>query len=296
MCEWDDAIQKMIDWIENNLEEETSLLAMSKQIGYSPFYCSSKFHEKVGMTIRNYISGRRLAKATLELRDTKNRIIDIAVKYGFSSQEAFTRTFVSMYGCTPAIYRKNPIPLAIPIKREVCFPDPLRKGENDMSENALRDANVRVEFLPSHKYIGIWDIDTDDYCSFWSRHDCDKTCGVIDSMSHVSHRIVTGHTAGWFWENGKRGYFYGFGVPDDYDGIIPEGFEMREIPASYYLVFFHPPYDYLKDNGEVMSRVEELAWNFDPATMGWKWNEEACNDYQRHYPEGIGYEILRPVK
>ena len=29
---------------------------------------------------------------------------------------------------------------------------------------------------------------------------------------------------------------------------------------------------------------------------GYEWNEENCNDYQRHYPEVIGYEVLRPVR
>jgi len=88
-------------------------------------------------------------------------------------------------------------------------------------------------------------------------------------------------------------------VPEDYTGEIPEGFEMRSFPASDYLVFYHPPFDFLKDNGEVMGRVENLAWNYDPAKHGntcYEWNEEACQDYQRHYPEGIGYEVLRPVK
>lgn len=34
----------------------------------------------------------------------------------------------------------------------------------------------------------------------------------------------------------------------------------------------------------------------DPKTKGYEWNEENCNDYQRHYPEVIGYEVLRPVR
>ena len=107
MYEWNKAIQKMICWIEENLTENPSLQEMSRQVGYSPYYCSVKFHEVVGMTIRNYIAGRRLAQATLEIRDTDERILDIAVKYGYSSQEALTRAFVSAYGCTPAVYRKH---------------------------------------------------------------------------------------------------------------------------------------------------------------------------------------------
>lgn len=85
------------------------------------------------------------------------------------------------------------------------------------------------------------------------------------------------------------------GVPEDYTGPIPEGFTVRNINPGYYLVFYHPVFDYLKDCAEVMERVENLAWNFDPASMGYRWDEEARPDYQRHFPEELGYEVLRPV-
>lgn len=297
MYEWNEAVQNMIYWLEEHLAEQPSLLEMSRQIGYSPYYCSTRFHEIVGMTIRNYVSGRRLAKAALEIRDTRKRILDIALEQGYSSQEALTRAFVSAFGCTPAAYRRNPVPIPLPNLQVVFYPEHyIGKGEPTMNKTLLTDANKRIEHIPEHKYIGIWDIEAKDYCTFWSRHDCDTICGIIDSMSHVSHPIVTGHTAGWFYENGKQGYFYGFGVPADYAGVIPEGFEVRTVPASDYIVFFHPPFDFLKDCGEVMKRVEELAWNFNPSELGYEWNEERCQDYQRHYPEVIGYEILRPVR
>lgn len=297
MFEWNETVQKMIDWIEQHLTENPSLMEMSKQIGYSPYYCSNRFHEIVGMTLKSYVAGRRLAKAALEIRDTDERILDIAIKYGYSSQEALTRAFMNAFGCTPAAYRKNPVPIALSNLKVVFFPEHyIGKGEPTMNKTLLTEAHVRVEHIPAHKYVGVWDIDAPDYGNFWSRHDCDTVCGIIDSMSHVSHKIVTAHTAGWFHEEGKRGYFYGFGVPDDYDGVVPEDFEIRTFPASDYLVFFHPPFDYLKDNGEVMGKVEELAWNYDPKANGYEWNEDACQDYQCHYPEVIGYEVLRPVR
>lgn len=43
-----------------------------------------------------------------------------------------------------------------------------------------------------------------------------------------------------------------------------------------------------------MKRVEELAWNFDPKTPGFEWNEDACQDYQRPYPEVFGREEALP--
>lgn len=169
-----------------------------------------------------------------------------------------------------------------------------------MSGMILREANVKVEFIPAHKYMGIWDESASNYGEFWQRHDCDAVCGMIDSMNHVSDIIVTCHTAGWKRVNGELRYFYGAGMPADYRGPIPEGFELRDIPASYYLVFYHPAFDYLKDNGEVMGRVEKLAWNYEieKEFQGgrYTWNEEACPCYQRHYPEVLGYQVLRPIR
>lgn len=299
MYEWNETVQKMLDWIEKNIGENPTLLKMSEQVGYSPYYCSVKFHKTCGMTIKRYISGRRLALAALELRDTNERIIDIAMKYGFSSQEALTRAFTAAFGCAPAAYRRNPTPVPLPIRKVVFFPEHYNKlYKGGIKMNDITEARVRTEFIPAHRYIGIWDSVAEDYCGFWERHSCDEICGTIDSMSNVSDIIITCHTAGWTLNGDKRCYFYGLGVPHDYDGAVPDGFEIRDIPAAYYLVFYHPPFDYLKDNGEVMGRVERLAWNYDIKDFGggkYVWDESApC--YQRHYPEGIGYEILRPIK
>lgn len=164
-----------------------------------------------------------------------------------------------------------------------------------MDKTILTDANVRTIFIPAHKYLCIQDSNVQAYCPFWKGRDCDAVCGTIESMSHVAHPILGCHTAGWFYENGVKGYSYGLGVLPEYSGEIPDGFEAKEYPESYYLAFYHPPFDFLKDCEEVMKRVETLAWNFDPSTLGLAWNEKACQDYQIHMPETIGYEILRPV-
>ena len=40
MYEWNETVQKMLDWIEKNIGENPTLLKMSEQVGYSPYYCS----------------------------------------------------------------------------------------------------------------------------------------------------------------------------------------------------------------------------------------------------------------
>jgi AraC-type DNA-binding domain-containing proteins len=302
MYEWNEAIQKMLTWIEEHLTDEPTLGELSRSVGYSPYYCSVRFHEYVGMTLRSYVCGRRLARAALDLRDTNSRVIDIAVKYGFSSQEALTRAFGAAFGLSPAAYRKNPLPIALACVPNMLYPEFYEgKGDAIMSVFTLKQPEIKMEFLPAHKYLGIWDDTAEGYGSFWDKHDCDRVCGTIESMRHISDPVVGCHMAGWRWVGGKRKYFYGLGVSADYDGPIPEGFELKSFPASYYLVFFHPTFDYLNHNGEVMGRVEDLAWNYDIKNkkyncQDYDWNEDECQIYQRHYPEVLGYEVLRPVK
>ncbi|MEW9095951.1 MAG: AraC family transcriptional regulator [Clostridiaceae bacterium] len=75
-------------------------------VGYSPCYCYTKFHEYVGVSFKDYIQKRQLSIATVALRKTKYRIIDISIQYGFSSHEVFTKAFVRVYGYTPFQYSK----------------------------------------------------------------------------------------------------------------------------------------------------------------------------------------------
>lgn len=99
-------IESMVSWVEENLEECPTLEQMSDFVGYSPCYCSAKFHEYVGISFKDYILKRKLSLAAVALQKTNYRIIDIAIQYGFSSHEAFTRAFARAYGYTPFQYRK----------------------------------------------------------------------------------------------------------------------------------------------------------------------------------------------
>lgn len=118
MYEWNEMVQHMVDWVEANLTESSSLLKMSEQFGYSPNYCSRQFNQLTGMTLRDYVWTRRISRAALELRDTDQRVLDIAVKYGFSSQEAFTRAFTKAFQLSPAAYQKAPRPIPLAIRLE----------------------------------------------------------------------------------------------------------------------------------------------------------------------------------
>lgn len=112
----DKTMQEMIDWIEDHLVEDFSLARLGNDLGFSPYYCSFKFHQLTGISIKRYMSLRKIYLASIALKETKHRTIDIAFKYGFLSQEAFSRAFKGTFGISPNAYRKKPQPLQTIVK------------------------------------------------------------------------------------------------------------------------------------------------------------------------------------
>lgn len=106
-------IEIMLDWVEDNIEDAPTLDKMANYVGYSEFYCSAKFHECVGVSFKEYVLKRKLNLAAEMLLNSDVHIIEIAMKYGFSSHEAFTRAFKRIYGYAPNHYRllKPEIPM-----------------------------------------------------------------------------------------------------------------------------------------------------------------------------------------
>jgi AraC family multidrug resistance transcriptional activator len=99
-------IEVMAKWVENNITRNPSLQDMSSYVGYSPYYCSTKFREYMGMTYKQFLSQCKLKAAAYDLCMANDRITDIAFRYGYSSSEAFTRAFSQAFECSPRQYRK----------------------------------------------------------------------------------------------------------------------------------------------------------------------------------------------
>ena len=60
-----------------------------------------------GFTVGEYIRQRRLTLAGSELVATDEKIIDIAMKYGYDSPDSFTKAFIRFHGVTPTAVRRE---------------------------------------------------------------------------------------------------------------------------------------------------------------------------------------------
>lgn len=101
-------IQITIDYIEDHLNQEISIVDLAKKAALSQFYYQRLFHRLVKKPVFEYIRLRRMAKAVEILLYKKQPIVDIALELGFQTHEHFSRTFKNTYGMTPNEYRKNP--------------------------------------------------------------------------------------------------------------------------------------------------------------------------------------------
>ncbi|WP_242145388.1 MULTISPECIES: helix-turn-helix transcriptional regulator [unclassified Bacillus cereus group] len=103
--EYSSLIKKAITYIENHLEEELTTEKVSSYSAISMYHFHRIFQSNLGMSVTDYIRKRRLTYAAQALVTTNRPILDIALQYGFSSQEAFTRAFKRMYHLPPKKYR-----------------------------------------------------------------------------------------------------------------------------------------------------------------------------------------------
>lgn len=104
-------LEKAIRYVEANLENELSLNEVAQHCNYSPYHFSVLFHQYFGETLKSYIKKRRLTLAAEHLKHTEIIILHIAIKYGYSSQAAFSRAFTDLFGITPHKYRQTQVPI-----------------------------------------------------------------------------------------------------------------------------------------------------------------------------------------
>ena len=106
-------VEKALDFIDEHIEEKLFLDDIAKSIGYSPFYVSRVFSQKMGISIVSYIRMRKLQFAFSSLQKSKT-ILEVAYQYGFESHEGFTRSFKRFFGFSPKVIKDQKMVYTIP--------------------------------------------------------------------------------------------------------------------------------------------------------------------------------------
>lgn len=108
---WYERMNKAIDYIEVNLAGQIDFDRISKIMCQSAVNFQRTFSIVTDITVNEYIRRRRMTLAAFEMQNSKFKVIDIAMKYGYESPEAFTRAFKEIHGISPMTARKEGIQL-----------------------------------------------------------------------------------------------------------------------------------------------------------------------------------------
>ena len=109
--DWITGIQNAVNYIEDHLTEELDYEIIAKESFSSSFHFQRVFSILCGCTLGEYIRSRRLTRAGMELTSGKEKVIDVAYRYGYDSPESFCKAFQKFHGITPSQARSSGVTL-----------------------------------------------------------------------------------------------------------------------------------------------------------------------------------------
>jgi AraC family multidrug resistance transcriptional activator len=103
----DEIVRSIMLWIDDNIDKPLKINDVAEKSGYSKWHLQRVFHEKTEQTIANYIRDKKLESAACDLVRNTDSIVDISHRYGFDSQQSFTRAFSRKYHISPGHWRRR---------------------------------------------------------------------------------------------------------------------------------------------------------------------------------------------
>ena len=285
-----EAVQRMQDYIAGHLDGEISMADLAEAARYSPWYAHRLFREHTGYGPAEYIRRMRLAQSALRLKAEHTRIIDVAFDLGFSSVDGYTRAFRKEFGINPGEYARSPVPIKLFVAYGVKFRN-LRKECSTMAEP--KNVFIQVIHKPRRKVIIKRGVKADNYFDYCGEVGCD-VWGVLLSMDSLCGEPV----CLWLPERYRLPdtsiYVQGVEVAEDFDGIIPEGFDVITLEEADYLMFQGEPFAE-EDYCEAIFAVQNAMNRYVPSVIGCCWDD--TNPRIQLEPRGErGYIELRAVR
>lgn len=110
---WLKSMNDVVAYIETMLTGNIDHQVMADMVGCSSYELSRIFSFLTGITLKEYIRKRRLSSAAFDIKNGEDKIIDIAWRYGYESQAAFSRAFKEVHQHTPLEVRKKDVNIKI---------------------------------------------------------------------------------------------------------------------------------------------------------------------------------------
>ena len=218
--EWVKGLQKAIDYIENHITEDIDYAEVAKQAYSSSFHFQRVFHIICGYSIGEYIRNRRLSLAGADLSSENEKVIDIALKYGYNSPESFSRAFTKFHGITPVQAKNEKLTL---------------RSFSRVSVKIILGEGFEV-IAKRARYGGGQEISQKNIHATWATCGAD---GTIDTLCKYINpeNIFGGAIVGICFDNPIEGDFdYAIGAAYT-GGDVVAGLTIEKVPANTWAVF-----------------------------------------------------------
>ncbi len=229
--EWLDSMNLALNFIELHLDDEISFDDVASKACCSTYHFQRMFSYISGVPLAEYIRRRRLTLAAFALQNSNSKIIDIALKYGYDSPEAFTRAFKKMHGVTPTLARDKGITLkAYP---QISFQISI-KGDIEME--------YRIESKEAFKLFGvIGDIQAESMEGAFTEVpkfciQCDND-GTVTKMNSLLSRSPNSMLHAALFDHSDTGFKYMICYPVQPALSIPAEFNQLSVPALTWAIF-----------------------------------------------------------
>lgn len=227
-------------YIEAHIDDDMALTDVSNVTLYSPYHFGRLFYYIADMSLSEYIRKRKLSLAAMKLQNGDDKVINLAIRYGYDSADSFARAFVKQHGVTPSNARQPGVSLTI-------FP-PLTFQVKIKGVQAM---NWRMEETESFEVFGIERVfkndETGKVPDFWT--EC-HTNGSYERLFDAAggKRYPDGH--GHPREDGSCVINAVCGYSEPGDNTFPymifalkkpdsktDGFKIAQVPKTTWAVF-----------------------------------------------------------
>ena len=230
-----------IDYLETVLDDEIDEKKVTQLSGYSYSMFSRLFSILTETTLSEYLRSRRLTEAAVILRDTDEKIIDVAFKFGYESSDSFGTAFKNFHGFTPSEVRNGkPFKLVSRVQLALSVRGGRSMNITIQKKKAFTVAGINEQNINSSLCPSIWDKLYEKYS-----HDELVSLGSGQSMG-VCHDVENLSTI-----NYMAGY-----IVNDADKATSMGLDVLEVEEAEYAVV------------ELVGSVPECIHN------GWKYAME----------------------
>lgn len=230
--EWTQSLKRAIDYMEEHLLEDIHAGDVADTVFMSPYYFQKGFKIMTGYTVGEYIRGRRLYLAALDVARGKEKIIDIALRYGYDTPESFTKAFsrfhrvspIQMQGDIQKIKVFLPLTISISIQGGTNMDYAVEK----MDKMTVIGFDKRFSFESSYQDIPkFWDEYCEKYCQNRAKEDVQK---AVEECNIGEFGVCIDD------EKDETGFHYM--IAGRYDGRdVPRGMTVYEIPALTWAKF-----------------------------------------------------------